>query len=271
VDEPESELDVPQFMAAVLAVAAGLAVYGAYCLVQSPRVREEAERVPRMTCGELVQQGPGADRYVTLTDACLSGGKSVGQSDSDTGAPELYHPLFAAHHQQEPAPRDLLLLVGIMDELERRRIRDDRHLRQAQGQPGLSPFTGEVQKAAAHLPPWARRRLADAYPGMPLGSSWVLIVGRYEPTAHRADDHLRHGIGALLVAGAMGLGWGIWRRFSKRSAAQRSSCQQSVLDEPGREHGSGVQAFFPAGTNRISTRCLRAAAIRRSIAREWPS
>jgi hypothetical protein len=100
-----------------------------------------------MTCNELIQNGAGNQRYIILTDACLNvEGRSVSECDGETGALELYHPLYAANLKQEPAPRDLTLLLGITDEMARRRIRDDRRRRQQAGQAGLSPFTGELTR-----------------------------------------------------------------------------------------------------------------------------
>jgi hypothetical protein len=191
--------------------ALGLFAYGAYCLVQAPRVREQAQAVPRMTCAQLVQNGPGANRFVALTDARLSERKSVSQRDSDNGALEMYHPLYAAQ-LQEPDAHDLRLILCIMDEVERRRIRDDRNQRQQLGQPGLGELTGEVKSGADHLPLWARQGLTENYRGLPLDKCWVVIVGCYEPTALRAASSQQHAIVSLLVAAALLLAWWIWSR-----------------------------------------------------------
>jgi hypothetical protein len=147
-----------------------------------------------------------------LTDACLSSRRSVGEQDSDTGALELYHPFYAANLPQEPAPRDLNLILCIMDEMERRRIRDDRKQRQQLGQPGLSELTGEVTQGAAQLPPWAREGLRDQFPGIALGQCRVLTVGRYEPTVMRAEGLRWHGFLSASAGGVLLLGWLAWRR-----------------------------------------------------------
>jgi hypothetical protein len=166
-----------------------------------------------LTCAQLIQNGPGPQRYVTLLDARLSDGKSVSERDGATVALEMYHPIFEARLAQEPAPRDIGLILCIMDEMERRRIRDDRNERLRLGQAGLSELTGEVQPAAQHLPDWARRRLAQQFPGLPLDACRLVIVGQYEPTAYRASRLLKHGAVALLGASVLLALWWNRRRF----------------------------------------------------------
>ena len=203
--------DYRKFMTAMLIVAIGLLVYGAYCLVVSPRVRDEAKRLPRMTCAQLAQNGPGPNRFIALTDACLNlGGSSVTERDGETGAFEMYHPLYAADLQQEPQPREFRLILGIMDETERRRIRDDGNKHKQLGKPGLSELTGAVTKGGA-LPPWVQKGFAEKYPGIRLDNCWVLTVGGYEPTSQRAERLQWHGIGCTLAATALILGWWFWR------------------------------------------------------------
>jgi hypothetical protein len=229
VEEASSALR--DFMKWLLLTALGLFTYGAYCLVQAPRVREQAQAVPRMSCNQLVQNGPGASRYVALTDAHLSDGKSISERDGDTGALELYHPIYAAHLQQEPDPHGLRLVLCILDEVERRRIRDDRDQRQRLGQPGLSELTGEVQAGADQLPPWARQGLTEKYRGLSLDKCWVLIVGRYEPTAIRAASFVQHSVVSLLVAAALLLAWWIWGRAAPAAIAADGREQAPALDD----------------------------------------
>ena len=211
MDNPENE-DPAAFRKVVFVAAIGALLYGGYCLVQSPLVQQEAARVPKMTCNQLIQNGAANHRYVTLTDACLSSRRSVGQQDSDTGALEMYHPFYAANLVQEPAPRDLNLILCIMDEMDRRRVRDDRKQRQQLGQPGLSELTGEVTQGAAQLPSWARQGLRGQFPGIALGQCWVLTVGRYEPTMMRAERLRWHGLLSASAGGVLLLGWLVWRR-----------------------------------------------------------
>src|SRR5262245_60984082 len=97
--------------------------------------------VPRMTCDELVRNGPAGHRYVALTDARLSNRRSVSELDGETGGLELYHTVFSAALGREPDPRDLKLVLCVLVEGERRRIRDDRNQRAGEGRPALGEFT----------------------------------------------------------------------------------------------------------------------------------
>jgi hypothetical protein len=226
VDESDPH-DTAAFRKALFVAAAGLAVYAGYCLVQFPRVLREAEHVPRATCDELIRNGPGGRRHVTLTDACLSGGKSVSERDSESGALELYHPLYPSGLGKEPEPRDFRLILRVMDEMERRRVRDDRDQRKLGGRPGLSEFTCEVRKGAGHLPGWARSGLTASYPGIRPDDCWVVTVGEGEPTPAYARRLAWHGVGSLLGAGAMFVVWWVWRR-SRNGGGRRVAAVPSL-------------------------------------------
>src|SRR5262245_21164155 len=179
-------------MKAVLVVGVGVLVYGGYCLFQSPQVRRAAAGVPRMTCAELIKNGAGNHRHITLTDAWLDLGSSVSRRDSDTGAVEMYHPLYPADLKEEPAAPDLVLIVGILDELERRLLRDIRNHQHQLGQRGLGELTGAIT-SGDDLPDWAQQGFAAKYPGIRLGQCRVITVGKDEPTVHRADRLMTHG------------------------------------------------------------------------------
>jgi hypothetical protein len=117
--------DIAKFMRGMLLVAFGIALYSAYCLAAAPRVRDQAAQVQTMTCDQLIRNGPGGRHYVALTEACLLGEKSVSEVDAETGALELYHPLYSASLPEAPQMRDLAVVLCIADEMERRRLRDD--------------------------------------------------------------------------------------------------------------------------------------------------
>jgi hypothetical protein len=219
-------------MRAVSVVALGTLAYGGYCLYQSPNVRREAACVPRMTCADLVRQGPGNHRYIALTDAWLDLGRSVSQRDGETGALEMYHPLYPANLEEAPAPRDLALILCVMDELERRRIRDARNEQNQQGQAGLGEVTGAIT-SGQELPAWARQGFAATYPGMPLARCWVITIGKDEPTDLRAGKLMTHGIMATLASCSMCVVWCVWR-FCRNNS---SNCHIAGLCEGLRNYG----------------------------------
>jgi hypothetical protein len=185
-----------KLMRGVLLVALGLALYGAYCLAAAPRVRDQAALVQTMTCDQLIRNGPGGRHYIALSEACLLGEKSV----SETGAFELYHPLYSVSLPKPPQPRDLAVVLCLTDEMERRRLRDDWKQRERLGQVGLSAFTCEVGRGAKLLPAWARDGLKAQFPGIQPSGCWVVTVSGYEPTADRAAQYL-----TFAMASARGL------------------------------------------------------------------
>jgi hypothetical protein len=212
-DDSGSFESVP-FRRALPWVALGVGILGVFCLVRSGETRRRAETTPRVTCGQLAQNGPGSHRHLTLTDAWLSAGKSVAERDSETNALEMYHPVYAVGLNVEPAPRDLKLILCILDEAERRRIRDARNAAEQQGQRGLGDLVGAVAKADG-LPQWARSRLRATYPDIRLDDCWVVTVGADEPTPRRAERLFWVGLGATLAALALACGWWLWQRFTR--------------------------------------------------------
>jgi hypothetical protein len=226
--------DIVKIMRVVLVVALAGAPYSAYCLVAAPRVRDQAAQVLTITCDELIRNGPGGRRYIALSEACLLGEKSVSESDWETGAIELYHPLHSASLPKPPQPRDLALVLCITDEMARRRLRDDWKRREQLGQLGLSAFTCEVGRAAKLLPEWANKGLRAQFPGIQPNCCWLVKVSGYEPTADRAEQFFRHGFGSALAATALLVGWGFWRwRAADRAANQLAfSLADSSSHEP---------------------------------------
>jgi hypothetical protein len=163
----------------------------------------------------------------------LLGKKSVGiETDWETGAFELYHPLYSASLPKPPRPRDLALLLCITDEMARRRVRDDWNQRERLGQSGLSAFTCEVGRGD-RLPAWARDGLKAEFPGIQPSGCWVVTVSGYEPTAELAAQYLRHGIGSGLAATVLLLGWGIWCWRRRRGAVSRATPNTPVGDAVG--------------------------------------
>jgi len=203
---------------ALFFVAVAAALYGIYCLWKLPHVLDDISRVPRMTCDDLARNGPAGHRYVALTDARLCDRPSVSDRDSETGALELYHPIYPAGRGREPDPRDLKLILCVMDEGERRRIRDDRNRRSEQGRQGLGEFTCAVRKGDS-LPDWARNGLAATYPNIRPDDCWVLVVGEKEPTPAFAHHLAWHG-GISSIASVAVFAW-LWLR---RQAGTSETC-----------------------------------------------
>jgi hypothetical protein len=190
-------------------IAVGMLVYGGHCLHEAPAMRQAIENLPEMTCEQLVRDGAGGHRYVVLTDAVLSGGRSVAERDGESGALELYHPIYPAAKAKDPPAVELSLVLGVLDESDRRRVRDDRNQRQTLGQPGLSPLTVEVTGTADQLPAWAQEGLANNYRGILLSRCRVVTIGLDEPTAVHAQHLQWRGVG-FAVLGVIILGWCAW-------------------------------------------------------------
>lgn len=219
----EAESDRRSFRRALLIVAIGTALYGIYCLWQLTSVLDSMSRLPRMTCDDLVQNGPAGQVYISLTDARLSDRRSVSERDSETGAVELYHPIYPSGLAKEPDPGDLKLVLCIMEEGERRRVRDDRNRRTQEGQPGLSEFTCLVREGDS-LPDWARSGLAANYPNIRPDRCWVLVVGENEPTPPLVRRLQWRGGISIAVSLAV-LAWVWLRRQAKLSGTGYSSLQ----------------------------------------------
>jgi len=205
-------------------VAVGMLTYGGHCLREAPTMRKAIENLPEMTCEQLVCDGPGGHRYVVLTDAALSSGRSVAERDSESGALELYHPIYPAAKAKEPPAVELSLILGILDESDRRRVRDDRNERQTLGQAGVSPLTVEVTTTADQLPAWAQEGLANNYRGILVSRCRVVTIGLDEPTAAHSRQLQLCGIG-FTVFGLITLGWCAWHLRVRSQSGDRSEPQ----------------------------------------------
>lgn len=218
-------------------IAVGMLAYGGHCLREAPAIRQAIDNLPEMTCEQLVRDGPSGHRYILLTDVVLSGGRSVAERDGETGALELYHPIYSAAKEKEPPAVELNLILGVHDETDRRRVRDDRNQRQTLGQPGLSPLIVEVTTTADQLPAWAQEELAKNYPGILMSRCRVVTIGRDEPTAVHAQNLQWRGLG-LTTLGVMILGWCVWQIRARDPRAARAANSHSV----------GAPSRLPAGS-----------------------
>jgi hypothetical protein len=195
-----------------------LLAYGGCCVWNSSIVREQADHVPRMTCDQLVQNGPGVHRYVTLTDVRLCAGGYLFRRDGmDGNLDELCQPVCSAGLGQEPKPPELRLLL---------RITDDRDREKLIGQSGVVEFTCGVQRGVSQIDPGIVSGLEKNYPGLRSADCWVLTVGNLEPTAARAQSIWWDGIVALLIGGVALLGALAWfgaTRFCSAKAGELHS------------------------------------------------
>ncbi len=180
----------------------GLLAYGVLCLARFPNERERAMAVPRMTCEQMLQKGPGAGEYVTLTDVRLCRrGFAFWRDAMSPGDVDVFIPVYAAAFQQEPTPPDLVLLLEVQDSSDWQRIRDAE----------VVELTCQVHAGIGRVANWAQKDLAAKYQGLRLANLSVLTVGLQEPTMAKARSLLTHGIVASLVGVAV-LIWLVWRR-----------------------------------------------------------
>jgi hypothetical protein len=186
----------------LLFASLGLLAYGVLCLVRFPIERRRALAVPRMTCGQLLQKGPVAEEYATLTDVRLCrGGFAFWRDAMSPGDVDVFIPAYPATLQQEPTPADLRLLLEVHDANDWQRIRNA----------GVVELTCQVHTGSGRVADWAQKHLETKYPGIQFIDIVVLTVGLHEPTMARADSLWRHGIAAS-AAGAVLLLWLSWRR-----------------------------------------------------------
>ncbi len=180
----------------------GLLAYGALCLTRFPIERQRAIAVPRMTCGQLLQKGPVAGEYVTLTDVRLcQSGFAFWRDAMSPGDVDVYIPIYPASLQQEPPPPSLALLLEVLDSVDWQRIRDAE----------VVELTCLVHPGIGRVDAWALEDLWTKYPGLRLANLLVVTVGLHEPTMAKARSLLTHGILASSTGAAV-LVVLLWRR-----------------------------------------------------------
>lgn len=179
----------------------GMLVYGLVCLLGYPAQQRRAEAVPRITCEQLLRNGPGQDGYATLTDVRLCGkGYAFWRDAMSPGDVDVFVPVYAGNLPREPEPPELALLLEVQDASDWQRLRGAE----------VVEFTCQVHSTANRVPDWAQSSLAEKYRGIRFADLKVLTVGLREPTLAKARQLLRHGTLAS-GAGAALLGWLLWR------------------------------------------------------------
>ncbi len=190
-------------MRAMVWLAVGLLIFGILSVMGSWSHERRLADVPRMTCDQLVRNGPGADGFATLTNIKSCGRGYVFHRDGEYPSDiEFYVPVYAAHLQAEPQPRDLVLLLAIYD---------DDPLDRLINADGPVELTCEAHRDTNRLEDWVRQGLTARYPGLQLANCWLLNVGLHEPSPFVAHRMTRAGILTILAAGLL-FAWMIWRR-----------------------------------------------------------
>jgi hypothetical protein len=187
-----------------------LLLYGGCTVWGGGVIEDRAARVPRMTCDELVRNGPGGNTYVTLTDVKVCTGGSLFYGDGlSPGHVEETVPVYSAGRGREPEPRDLALIVQVFDDEERQHIFR---------QPEVGELTCEVRRAPGWMDPEDLRALEAKYPGLRVDRCWVLGVGLFEPTAARAREMKWQGTFAAWTGVALLAAVGLWVGYERRRA-----------------------------------------------------
>jgi len=125
----------------------GLLAYGVLCLVRFPIERQRAMTVPRMTCGQLLQKGPVAEEYLTLTDVRLCSSGFFWRDAMSPGDVDVFIPTYPATLQSEPQPRDLRVLLEVQDADDWQRIRNA----------GVVELTCQVHTGSGRVADWAQK------------------------------------------------------------------------------------------------------------------
>lgn len=170
-----------------------LIAHGGFCILNSGSLRRQADAVPKMSCADLLKNGPRGNRYLTLTDVRLAGAGDVFHRDMDA-AMEMYVPCYSTRLAREPQPQQLRLLLQVLDDRERERLLDRVEIGQ---------LTCELWTRPGDLEEWVRDGLSAKYPGMPVERCVVLSVGLHEPTQAKADRSWWYGIWSFVGAASV--------------------------------------------------------------------
>ena len=192
-------------------------LWGVLLIVGSLDAAHRAGRLARMTCDDLIRNGPGADNFITLTDVRICSAGHAFRRDMDA-AMEMYVPIFSSRAQQPPQPADIKLILQVLDD----RDRDELLAR-----PDIGELNVELWNPAGQLDPWAADWLGSIYPGIQLAKCTVLSVGLHEPSMLHAQSEMHDGLVLLGISLACQFGWWTWRRLDKQSPQIAPSSQAS--------------------------------------------
>jgi hypothetical protein len=199
----------------VIGITVIAALLGALLIVKSNRWADFAQSLPRVTCDDVVQNGPGGNQFMVLTDVRLCSRGEAFRRDMDADM-QMYVPIYSTRLVKEPQPEDLKLLLEVLDDRERDRLLV---------RPDVGELMAEFWTPAAGLDPWVKDCLGALYPGMRLAKCRVLSVGLHEPSALRIRSAMQEGVVLLIVAVGCQVGWQIWRFGRKRCPVrQQDAC-----------------------------------------------
>jgi hypothetical protein len=187
-------------MNAFCGIGCFLLLMGGCSLGGSAALQSRLDAVPRMTCDQLIGKGPPSDGQVALTDLQPCGNGFVAtRSDGDL---DLYIPAYPAHLAAEPEPKDLVLLLQVWSDDDRRLLLD---------QPKPSEVTCWATRRArivtfsrgpGEVEDWVQDRLRAKYPGIRLANMLVLTFGHGDtPTAQRVRSAHEYGIWEIAIGG----------------------------------------------------------------------
>jgi len=185
-------------MKAIWGIGCFLLLMGGCSLAGSAAVQRQLDAVPRMTCNQLIRNGPPNDDQVALTDLRPCGkGFVATRHDGDL---DLYIPAYPARLAAEPDPKELLLLLQVWSDEDRRLLLD---------RPGPTEVTCWATQRARIVPfshgpgeveDWVQDQLRAKYPGIRLTNMMVLTFGHGNtPTAERVRSAHEYGIWEIVI------------------------------------------------------------------------
>jgi hypothetical protein len=189
----------------------------------SDRLQEQAANLPRLTCDQIMQKGPGtgADDLVIVTDVRPCSREPVywRTGGGDIHVDEYFYlPVYPTGAANEPENRDVTFLYFATSREAGLSLL---------GQPAGTEITCTVHEAFREMDTETQELLVSRYPGLRVRTCWLLTTHRTGPMTEWAEEAYRNGIGflvvgALLIAGAILL----WARTAL------SSQQVSAAVEP---------------------------------------
>jgi hypothetical protein len=192
----------------IIGVSIFLFLGGAFLISTSMRKAEDACKLTRITCNDLVRNGPGGNQFITLTDVHLCSAGNAFQRDMDAPI-EMYVPIFSNRLPQEPQPAALDLVLQVLDDRDRDQLLDHAN---------VGELNVELWTPVGQLDPWVLDRLASLYPGIKLAKCRVLSVGLHEPSALHSRSEMVEGVVSVVVPIALQLGIWIWQRTNNNSS-----------------------------------------------------